>query len=328
MLAKRGQGLGAGPLVAVAIPRHRAGEALARHGGVGDQTLAAGGELLGGERGDGRAIEPGAEMRGDGAAGAQTTGHRTLELGAEGLQIGRIAGQLQLGLGVPAVIAPRLDAFAVEDQDLTGLDPVDVLVEGLGADHRQQAQIVVQTLLADGLLDAGDGEQGLGQGGKGEVARGLVPIERTGAKRVARQPQTALARLPAGQGEVAEQAVDGIGLPAQAGVQCEGAVGHQAQLIAGDAEGLGELVAVVETAIEEDERLALGMHQRLAVEAVLGGGAQQGAQEAGAGLPVQVLGIASVGLQQVAHPLQDGGVDGRLIGVDETGDGCHVDWSR
>jgi len=200
---KLGDGGGGGAFVENAGGVEAAGGGEGGNGGEGAEALAGGGEGAGGDGGDGAGVESAAE--GDGwFEGGFDAGFDGGPEGGFELELEVFGGAAPGGYGFLDVpVAEDMAGVGGRFEGVTGGEPVDVLVAGIGGLVGEGADGEAKMVPVDSAGDAGAGENGVDVTGAGEASRGVVEVEAGAAEGVAGDEEAAGAGVPGGELPVA-----------------------------------------------------------------------------------------------------------------------------
>jgi hypothetical protein len=220
--------------------------------------------------------------------------------------------------------APHAHVAAGHAKRVTGRQVLDPLQAGGGL-VGQVHHAVGQRARVDPAADARPGEDDRDAGGERGGVGPAVQVQAVLRQVVRGRPQPAFARVPDGQRERTQQPLRAALAPALPGPQRERAVGQLACLCRRDAEGRGQLAAVVQAARGDGDVAAVGRDHRLALERVLGrdhrdGGAQPGGLAVGRPGPARVPAPGRERRGQRRHGL---GAHRRLVQPDVRGQAAH-----
>jgi hypothetical protein len=136
--------------------------------------------------------------------------------------------------------------------------------------------------LLEAALDAGQSQQALGHGGEGEEVLAAVVEEGTVADVVAGGEELLAAGRPDGEGEAAEDVIQAGWPPTEPRSHQDGGVGQVCGV--DQAEGAGEILAVIQAEIGYKAAGVVWTPERLPVEAVFREEAGEGAAERDCGI--------------------------------------------
>ena len=263
-----GQVLGAGPLVEDAAGMAGRLEVRMRDGSECGEALAASRKQERRRSCNGSAVEPGAELAGDGLDAAQTGFDGLIQNFCECFGVvfvpAEAEGRSVAGVPVGAsgqVVGSDAKALAWRQQ----ADAPEKTARRVRVDENKGAG---EDLFIDSLVYAGEGKQVLGLGGKSEQAGPLVITEGALAGVVAGCEQLMAAGRPDRKGEAADDVIETRLSPAKPGGEQDIRVGEP--LGGGKLECAGEVVAIVQTDIGHQAAGAVGTPKWLLVEAVFG----------------------------------------------------------